>query len=102
MSKPKMPLEGPPGSLDEWAHRFELLADPTRLRLLSHMHLHPDSPVNELAEAAGITQTATSQALRVLRDQDWVATRRDGRLVRYRLIDGGVHHILHFMGHDHH
>ena len=59
------------------------------------------SPVNELADAAGITQTAASQALRVLREQNWVRATRDGRLSRYELIDGGVHHILHFMGHQH-
>lgn len=100
MSKLRKPV-GPPGTLDEWAHRFELLADPTRLRLLTHMHLHPGCPVNELADAAGITQTAASQALRVLREQNWVRATRDGRLSRYELIDGGVHHILHFMGHHH-
>ena len=75
MSKLSKPV-GPPGTLDEWGHRFELLADPTRLRLLTHMHLHPGCPVNELSEAAGITQTAASQALRVLREKNWVRAER--------------------------
>lgn len=93
----------PPGSTEEWARRFELLSDPTRLALLTHMHLHPDSPVVDLAAAAGITQTAASQALRVLREQGWVEGRKDGRLVLYRLVDQEAHAILHLMGqqHDH-
>lgn len=92
-----------PDSTEEWARRFDLLADPTRLALLTHMHLHPDSPVVDLAAAAGITQTAASQALRVLRDQGWVEGRRQGRLVHYRLIDDAAHDVLHLMGqhHDH-
>lgn len=90
-----------PGSTEEWARRFELLADPTRLALLTHMHLHPDSPVVDLAAAAGITQTAASQALRVLREQGWVEGRRSGRLVHYRLIDPAAHAVLHLMGQHH-
>ncbi|HHV20623.1 MAG TPA: winged helix-turn-helix transcriptional regulator [Propionibacterium sp.] len=92
----------PPGSTEEWARRFDLLSDPTRLALLTHMHLHPDSPVVDLAAAAGITQTAASQALRVLRDQGWVEGRREGRSVLYRLIDNEAHAVLHLMGQQHH
>jgi DNA-binding transcriptional ArsR family regulator len=95
------PPAGLPGSTEEWVRRFELLADPTRLRLLTHMHQHPDSPVGDLAEAAQITATAASQALRVLRDQGWVEARREGRLMRYRLVDDGAHDLLHFMGQAH-
>ena len=91
----------PPDPTNEWARRFDLLSDPTRLALLSHMHLHPESPVVDLANAAGITQTAASQALRVLRDQGWVEGRRQGRLVHYRLIDDAAHAVLHLMGQRH-
>lgn len=101
MSTVDGPVRGVPATTDEWAHRFELLSDPTRLRLLTQMHLHPESAVGDLAEAAAITPTAASQALRVLRDQGWVVARRDGRVVRYRLVDEGAHQILHFMGHRH-
>ncbi len=97
IEEPNLPDPSP----DAWARHFELLADPTRLKLLSHIHLHPDSPVVDLAAAAGISQTAASQALRVLRDQGWVEARREGRLMRYRLIDEVAHHVLHFMGHRH-
>lgn len=101
MSKLHDPMPNVAVSTDDWARCFELLADPTRLRLLSHMHLHPGSPVVDLAAAAGITQTAASQALRVLREQGWVEARREGRLMRYHLIDDVAHCVLHFMGQRH-
>ncbi|WP_297724527.1 helix-turn-helix transcriptional regulator [uncultured Mobiluncus sp.] len=84
-----------------WAPRFELLADLTRLKLLSYMHIYPGSCVQDLAKAAGITQTAASQALRVLRDEGWVNADRDGRLMRYTLKDAAAHQMLHFIGHTH-
>lgn len=79
------------------------MADPTRPKLLTQIHLHPDYRVGELAEACGVTPTAASQALRVLRDQGWVEAHQQGPSVRYRLVDGAVHTVLHLMGqtHDH-
>lgn len=85
----------------QWARRFDLLSDPTRLRLLTHMHQHPNSAVGDLADAAEISPTAASQALRVLRDQGWVLATRDGRIMRYSLIDETAHHLLHFIGDAH-
>lgn len=84
-----------------WAPRFELLSDLTRLKLLSYMHIYPGSCVHDLAQAAGITQTAASQALRILRDQGWVSAQRDGRQMRYTLSDTAAHQMLHFIGHTH-
>lgn len=95
------PLPRVDGDHDAWLQRFDLLADPTRLKLLTQIHLHPDSRVGELAEACGVTPTATSQALRVLRDQGWVEAHQQGRTVHYRLVDGAVHTVLHLMGQNH-
>lgn len=81
---------------DAWAARFALLGDPTRLRLLVAMHERPGLSVGELAQHADIGENAASQALRVLREADWVRTTRDGRTVRYTLrSDVIVHRILH-------
>ena len=92
--------------LPEWAARFDLLGHPTRLALLAHMHdAGPGvATVTELADAAGITRNAASQALRVLRDQGWVRADKDpndGRGQRYSLADDTVHTILHLMGARH-
>ncbi len=86
-----------------WADRFRLLGDPTRLRLLAAMH-HAGpakASVGELAAMAGITDVAASQALRTLRLQGWVQDERDGRTVRYTLVDTTVHSLLHLMGAEH-
>lgn len=87
--------------VDRWVQRLDLLSDPTRLRLLNHMHMETGSTVGALADAAGITPTAASQALRVLREQGWVTSSREGRSVRYDLVDDTAHRLLHFMGARH-
>ena len=51
--------------------------------------------MSDLALAAGLKDTTTSQALRLLRAQGLVATQRSGRVVRYRLDDETVHALLH-------
>jgi ArsR family transcriptional regulator, lead/cadmium/zinc/bismuth-responsive transcriptional repressor len=78
-----------------WVTRFALLADPTRLTLLLCIHAAGEICVSDLALAAGLKDTTTSQALRLLRAQGLVATQRSGRVVRYRLDDETVHALLH-------
>ena len=90
-----------PEDTEGWAHRFEVLSAPTRLALLSHMHLHPGATVTELAQAAGVSTDAASQALRGLRTAGLVSATRDGRQQRYELTDGVAHALLHWLGHDH-
>ncbi|BDD82863.1 transcriptional regulator [Tsukamurella pulmonis] len=87
----------------EWAARFALLGDETRLRLLTAMHARPGLGVGELAARAGIGENAASQALRVLRHAGWASAERDGRVVRYFLRnDAIVHRILHDILGAHH
>ncbi|CAM3571298.1 ArsR/SmtB family transcription factor [Tsukamurella ocularis] len=87
----------------EWASRFALLGDETRLRLLAVMHARPGLGVGDLAARAGIGENAASQALRVLRGAGWARTERDGRVVRYFLrTDAIVHRILHEIIGAHH
>lgn len=95
------PLPIDSADVEAWAGRFDLLGDPTRLRLLMHMHHHPGAPVVDLAGAAGISQATASQALKVLRGQGWVEAVRDGRLMRYQLVDEMAHRVLHLMGQHH-
>lgn len=84
-----------------WANRFELLSDVNRLRLLLCLHHAPGICVTDLAAALEMTGTAVSHALRLLRNQGWVSTEREGRRVRYRLADGTVHELLHSIGATH-
>ncbi|WP_158887248.1 ArsR/SmtB family transcription factor [Amycolatopsis anabasis] len=79
----------------EWAQRFAILADPSRLTLLVCIHYAKEICVSDLAAAAGMSDTAVSQALRLLRAHGLVAAHREGRVVRYRLADATVHDLIH-------
>ena len=68
---------------------FRALGDPTRLRLLSALG-GGELCVCDLASLAGISESATSHQLRLLRALRLVRARRDGRLVYYRLDDEHV------------
>ena len=63
-----------------------LAADPTRLRLLSVL-LQDEACVNELADRLGMSQSAISHQLRLLRNMNFVSFRREGQLVIYQIDD---------------
>jgi DNA-binding transcriptional ArsR family regulator len=68
---------------------FKALGDPTRLRLLTSLG-QGELCVCDLASLAGISESATSHQLRLLRALRLVRARRDGRMVYYRLDDDHV------------
>lgn len=68
------------------ANTLKGLADPTRLRLLSVLFCG-ETCVNDLAEKLGMTQSAISHQLRVLRDLKFVSYRREGQQVIYGIDD---------------
>lgn len=57
---------------------FEVLAEPTRRRILGLLLERP-RPVGELTERLGLTQPGTSKHLRVLRDAGLVRVRPDAQ-----------------------
>ena len=92
-----------PGVVDVqgWAARFDLISDPTRLKLLLCLHFSPGISVTELAAAAGVPQTVVSQSLRPLRNREWAVMEKVGREHRYRLVDESLHTLLHTIGAPH-
>jgi ArsR family transcriptional regulator, lead/cadmium/zinc/bismuth-responsive transcriptional repressor len=64
-----------------------LLGDPVRVRLLYALDLVEELCVGDLALALDITEDAASYGLRMLRTGGLVQTRKDGRVVYYRLAD---------------
>jgi DNA-binding transcriptional ArsR family regulator len=64
-----------------------LLGDPVRVRLLYALDLVDELCVGDLALALGITEDAASYGLRMLRMAGLVQTRKEGRVVYYRLAD---------------
>ena len=78
---------------DALAELMQALSAPSRLRLLYALR-DGEAGVGELADRTGMTPSAASQQLRILRHLRFVATRRDGRSVLYRLHDGHVAVLL--------
>ncbi len=68
------------------AQYFGLLADPTRLRILSSL-CGEERPVNDVVEKVGLSQANTSRHLNILYRAGIVDRRRDGNSVLYRVID---------------
>lgn len=65
-----------------------LLADPVRARVIYALDLVEELCVGDLALALNATPDAVSYALRILRTAGLVTTRKQGRVVFYRLADG--------------
>jgi DNA-binding transcriptional ArsR family regulator len=68
---------------------FRLLGDPTRVRLVDAL-THGERCVCDLATLVGMTESAVSHQLRLLRSARLVRVRRAGRLAFYSLDD---HHV---------
>ena len=71
---------------EQVAHYFGLLADPTRLRILSCLCAE-ERPVREVVETVGLTQANISRHLNILFRAGVVGRRREGNSVFYRVID---------------
>src|SRR5574341_1837999 len=76
------------------ATTFAMLADPTRARIVHALSLADELCVCDLALLLGVSQSAMSHQLRLLRDHHVVARRRAGRVAYYRLADGHIRHIF--------
>ena len=75
------------------ADRFKILADPTRVRLLSVLS-DRELCVSELTTLLDMEQSAVSHQLRTLRGLKLVRHRKVGRQVYYRLNDRHIKELL--------
>ena len=76
------------------ARQFAVLADPTRLTLLTCIRAAGPISVSDLAAATGINDATVSQTLRHLRASQTVIAEREGRVVRYRLASTPIAELL--------
>jgi len=83
-----------PEAIQARARHFALLADPTRLTLLTCIRAAGPISVSDLAAATGINDATVSQTLRYLRASQTVIAERQGRVVRYRLASTPVTALL--------
>lgn len=84
----------PSADLERVSAVFKLVGDPTRSRLLYALLEAGELCVCDLAASTGVTETTASQSLRLLRANQVVTSRRQGRLVYYRLADAHVRMLL--------
>jgi ArsR family transcriptional regulator len=70
----------------ELAETFRTLGDPTRVRMLDALS-HSELCVCDLAALIGLSESAVSHQLRLLRNLRLVKARREGRMVFYALDD---------------
>lgn len=63
---------------------MKVLANPDRMLLLCQL-AEGEKNVGELQQALGIVQPTLSQQLAVLREEELVETRRDGKNIYYRI-----------------
>jgi DNA-binding transcriptional ArsR family regulator len=72
------------------AETFKVLGDATRVRIIDAIS-RAERCVQDIAEIVGLSESAVSHQLRLLRGMRLVRPRRDGRMVFYTLDD---HHIV--------
>src|SRR5215471_15256985 len=88
------------GSVAALAETFRLLGDVTRVRILDAL-ARSELCVCDIARLLGLSESAVSHQLRLLRGMRLVRPRRDGRMMFYalddqhivRLFDQGLRHV---------
>ena len=72
---------------------LKAIANETRLLILCSI-IEDDFTVNQLAEITGTAQSAVSQHLKVLSEQNIVSPKRIGKKIIYKITDSRVKAIL--------
>lgn len=86
----KMP---PEEELQDLADFFKVFGDATRLKILNVL-LCSEMCVYDIATVLGMSQSAISHQLRVLKQMDLVKNRREGKTIFYALADTHISTIL--------
>ena len=80
-------------TLYDLAELFKVFGDSTRIKILYAL-FESELCVGDMAQILGMTQTAISHQLRVLRSSKLVKGRKEGKTVFYSLADDHVRTIL--------
>ena len=89
-----MPLAVLEDRAAEAARLLRLLAHEKRLLVLCHLEAGGEMNVTELVGVVGLSQSALSQHLARLREDQLVATRREAQTIWYRLADPKAARLL--------
>ncbi len=88
-----------PESLPEWvveclSRLFSSIADHTRIRIVHALTTQERLNVSEIAEHTGLSVSAVSHQLRLLRDRAMLQATREGRSVYYSLADDHLRTLI--------
>lgn len=90
IAKTKMPDEG---TFDDLIEFYKLISDSTRAKILFVLDQH-EMCVCDIANVLGMTKSAISHQLRLLKDKNLVKSRRDGKEIFYKLSDEHVTEVF--------
>ena len=65
---------------------FSLFSDVTRMKMISALSI-AELCVSDIAMILGLNQTTVSHQLKLLRDAGAVSTRREGKIIFYRIVN---------------
>jgi ArsR family transcriptional regulator len=84
-----------PGSdiISSMAQFFGLLSDPTRLKIVIVLKKE-ELCVHEIADTIGLSISAVSHQLRLLKTAKMVKNRRNGKMIHYSLDDEHIEQLL--------
>ena len=85
--------------LYDLAELFKVFGDSTRIRIL-YVLFEEEVCVCDIAEKLGMTQSAISHQLKILKTSRLIKSRREGKLIIYSLADEHVRTII-AMGREH-
>ena len=80
-------------ALYDLAALFKMFGDPTRAKILSCLQVR-DLYVGEIAEIVGMSDSAISHQLRILKQARMVKSRRSGKVVYYALADEHIRKLF--------
>ena len=79
--------------LFDLAELFKVFGDSTRIRILYKLS-DKEICVQEIADSLGMTQSAISHQLKILKQSKLIKSRRDGKSILYSLADDHVRSII--------
>ncbi len=94
-----MPMESTEDMVCDLADLFKVFGDTTRMRIMYSL-MEGELCVCEISDKLSMTSSAISHQLKVLKDNNLVANRREGKTIYYFLADDHVRTIVE-MGFEH-
>ncbi len=79
--------------IDKMEALLNIASDSTRLKIM-YVISDKESSVNEIVEAVGASQSLVSHQLKILKKNNLVTTRREGKRVYYKLADEHINQLM--------